>query len=155
MPFYFLDTNVVVKFYHAEKGTEAIRRLSQSRENSLLLSDLSIVETISTFARLCRMHEITRDAFSKLRRRFFADIANGKFLIERLGTEHGTHAIKLIVKCAPANSLRTLDALQFAVAKELNSQSRLDYFLSSDAKLMAVVEKEKIRCINPEDTSVA
>ncbi len=33
MSFYFLDTNAVVKFYHAEKRTKASRQIFKSVEN--------------------------------------------------------------------------------------------------------------------------
>lgn len=56
-----------------------------------------------------------------------------------------------IVKQATSYGLRTLDAMQLAVAKELHSHHKLDNFVGSDAKLLNVVRKEGITCISPED----
>jgi hypothetical protein len=54
------------------------------------------------------------------------------------------------LKHAPKLSLRTLDALQLAIAVDLKSQKNLDYFVSADAKLNKVTKIEKVSFLNPE-----
>ena len=47
-------------------------------------------------------------------------------------------------------SLRTLDSLQLASAIFSNNYSKIDYFVSSDKKLLNVA-KEFFQIINPEE----
>jgi len=47
-------------------------------------------------------------------------------------------------------SLRTLDSLQLASAIYSNNYSKIDYFVSSDKKLLNIV-KEFFQIINPEE----
>jgi len=45
--------------------------------------------------------------------------------------------------------LRTLDALQLAVALDLKAQGLLDFFVCADEILCQVAEKEGITVVNP------
>jgi len=67
-----------------------------------------------------------------------------------LTQKHGNDAIKFLVKYSTKRALRTLDALQLAIAIDLKKQKNLDTFVSSDDKLTKVVKLEKIVFLNPE-----
>jgi hypothetical protein len=56
----------------------------------------------------------------------------------------------LLRKHALTKSLRTLDALQLAVALELNQRGVIDFFVCADRKLCKVAQDEGLAIINPE-----
>lgn len=147
---YMLDTNALVKYYHKEVGSDKVLQFVDAPINRIFISDLSIVELVSSLAKKVRVSEIAATEFHVGRRRFFADILSGKFHVVTLTQKHGLAAIKLLLKHAPKLSLRTLDALQLAIAVDLKSQKNLDYFVSADAKLNKVTKIEKVSFLNPE-----
>ena len=150
MPKYFFDTNAIVKYYHIENGSEYINDLILNTSNIIFISNLSVVETISTFARKVRTNELAKSIFEKTQNKFFEDITANIFILKNLTHIHFQAALKLINIYATTYSLRTLDALQFAITKELQNNQSLDYFVSSDQKLINIIKEENIECINPE-----
>jgi len=58
----------------------------------------------------------------------------------------------LIERRAFDNHLRTLDALQLAVALELRDQNLIDHFVAADRVLCGIAEREGLSVINPEHT---
>jgi predicted nucleic acid-binding protein len=144
------DTSGLVKYYHTEVGSNKVQQFADDPKNRICISDLSIVEFVSSLAKKVRMGEFAATAFRTARRRFFADIVAGKFHIVMLTQKHGRTAVKLLVKHATKRSLRTLDALQLAIAVDLQSQRMLDYFVCADIKFGKVVKLEKVNFLNPE-----
>lgn len=53
MPNYMLDTNALVKYYHEEAGSSKVKALIDDPQNPIFISDLSIVELISSLAKKC------------------------------------------------------------------------------------------------------
>ncbi len=147
---YFLDTNAIVKFYHVEKGTTQIVELIQNQYNTIFISDISIIETISAFAKKVRNNEISVSTFTKFQKTFFGDIVDDIFIIIKYWEKHYNDAISLINKYAAIYSLNTIDALQLSIASELYMQKLINTFVSSDHKLNGIVFKEKINVYNPE-----
>jgi hypothetical protein len=60
------------------------------------------------------------------------------------------HAERLIRKHGSSHSLRTLDALQLAVALELRGRGLLGEFVCADRGLITVAAAEGLSVINPE-----
>jgi hypothetical protein len=61
-------------------------------------------------------------------------------------------AISLLLRHGQNLPLRTLDALQLAVALDLKAQGLLDFFVCADETLCQVAEKEGITVVNPAKT---
>jgi hypothetical protein len=59
-------------------------------------------------------------------------------------------AQQLLVRHALTRSLRTLDALQLAVALTLHALAPLDHFVCADANLCLVAAAEGLPVLNPE-----
>ncbi|MBU3968258.1 MAG: type II toxin-antitoxin system VapC family toxin [Euryarchaeota archaeon] len=76
--------------------------------------------------------------------RFFQD-AIKEFLILELDDGHIKDSVALVLK----HSLRTLDALQLAVAIGLKDAKPI--FVCADKKLVSIAEKEGLKTINPEN----
>jgi len=144
------DTSGLAKYYQPEIGSSKVRHIIDNSSNRIFISDLSIVELVSTLAKKVRIGEITASTFHIARHRFFADVVAGKFNIVELKHQHGQSAIKLLVKHATKRGLRTLDSLQLTIALELRSQKNVDTFVCADEKLSKVAKLEKIVFLNPE-----
>ena len=84
MTYYMFDTSGLVKYYHQEVGSEKIEKIADDSNNYILISDLSVVEFISSIAKKKRLGEIAFLSFRKTRHRFFADVAQGKFNVVAL-----------------------------------------------------------------------
>lgn len=150
MPYYLLDTSALLKYYHPETGSDRVIGLVGRADTILFVSDLTIIEMQSAFAKKVRIGVIAYSTYEGSRRRFEADTVSGRFLIVEIAQPHKESAISLLKKHALTYALRTLDALQLAVAVDLQTQGRLDYFVTADDRFSKVVQLEGIKVINPE-----
>lgn len=150
MAVYMLDTSGLIKYYTIEIGSKNVEAIINDSTNQIFISDLSIVELVSTLAKKVRMKAMGANGFHLARRRFFADIVANKFNVEMLRQEHGRSAINLLVKHATKRGLRTLDALQLAIAIDPKSRRGLDGFVCADDKLAKIIKLEKIAFVDPE-----
>jgi hypothetical protein len=131
-------------------GSPKVTAFVDDASHLSFISRISLVEMHSAFARRVRAREITTTHFQRWRRRFFADLRARKFRIVRSTAAHEREAIRLLVKHGLAYPLRTIDALQLAVAVWLWDQSSLDHFVCADAKLCTVAQREGLSILNPE-----
>jgi predicted nucleic acid-binding protein len=146
----FFDTSAAVKHYRVELGTAEVDAFLAEAGARHFLSDLGIVEVHSVLARLTRTGNITVAAFHLARGRFLADIAAGLWQVLPVTAAHFHHAQLLLVHHALGRSLRTLDALQLAVALALHASAPLDAFVCADANLGYVATAEGLTAVNPE-----
>lgn len=78
------------------------------------------------------------------------DVASGAIDVCLVTTDHLSRAEWLIGRHGFSQRLRTLDALQLAVALDLASEGLLDFFVVSDRALADVASLEGLAVINPE-----
>ena len=149
MAVYYHDTSALVKHYHEEIGTMVVDQIIAAPNSSHFLSRLAGVELRSASAKNVRMDLITVVDFHNLYRKFQTDIRNGQFRILHLLPRHLQKAENLILQHATTNSLRTLDAIQLAVALDFHQRHRLDYFVCADANLCMVATAVGLGVINP------
>jgi predicted nucleic acid-binding protein len=147
---YFLDSSAVGKNYHAEVGTAEVERLLKEPGARHFISRLTVIEVPSIFAGKVRTGVITEADFQLLRRRFLTDVMRRQFDVIRLTGFHYQEAERLINKHATRRSLRTLDALQLAVALDQRKRGMLDHFVCADRSFCAVARLEGLSVINPE-----
>lgn len=147
---YFFDSSAVGKHYHVEVGTAEVERLLQEPTVRPFISRLTLIEVQSVFAGKVRTGVITEADFQLLRRRFLTDVTRRLFNAVRMTGLHYQEAERLIRKHGMSRSLRTLDALQLAVALDLRSRGMLDHFVCADKNLCAVAGAEGLSVINPE-----
>ena len=145
----FLDPSGLVKHYHPEVGTSEVDRLWADPEARLFLSRLSVVETVSIFAKKVRSGQISAADFG-LRRRFFADLHRRRPAIVRVLVRHFQEADQLLQQRSLTHSLNTLDALQLAVALDMRRQGMLDELVTSDRVLLTVAPLEGVPVLDPE-----
>jgi predicted nucleic acid-binding protein len=147
---HFFDTSAAVKHYRTELGTAKVDNLLADTASHHYLSTLSVVEVHSVFARLVRMGQVTSPEFHRLRGCLLSDIASGLWNIVQVTPTDLQQAQQLLVQHATTRSLRTLDALQLAVALALHAIVPLDNFLCADANLCLIAAAEGLTVLNPE-----
>lgn len=147
---HFYDTSAAVKHYRAELGTAKIDSLLADAAARHYLSTLGVVEAHSVFARLVRMGQITAAEFQRLRGRLLADIASGLWHIIQITPADFQQAQQFLVRHATTRGLRTMDALQLAVALSLHATSPIDDFVCADVNLCLIAATEGLTALNPE-----
>jgi predicted nucleic acid-binding protein len=146
---YFLDTSASVKYYHNEVGTPAVSAIFAEFQRKIRISSLGFLEIQSAFAMKVRSGVLDRHAAGLQRARYMLDIAAGDIEVYSVTEDHFAAAGRLIGKHSYSHRLRTLDALQLAVAIDLFGQNLLDQFVVADQVLAAVASDEGLRVLNP------
>ena len=146
---HFLDSSVVAKLYHAEVGTADIDALVRDPENECIISQLTTVEICSVFALKVRTGAIAPQELDQLQGRFFADLKARRFKAVLMEPHHIRMAQDLILRYGLSHALRTLDAIQLAVAIHLRQESGLDVLVAADARLCAAAATEGFAVLNP------
>ncbi len=149
MPDYFIDTSALVKLYHSEAGSERTASLAADPGSRLFISRLSLVEVQSAFSKSVRIGTIPESALRRLSGLFFADIARRRFTVAEVRKRHYDIAGHLMQVHGVTQNLRTLDAIQLAVAIALTRTSTTNAFIAADAPLCAVAKLEGLAVINP------
>jgi predicted nucleic acid-binding protein len=150
MPSNFFDSSALGKHYHQEVGSQKVDQLLASSGVRHFISRLTVVEMQSVFAKKVRTGVLAPTDFQLLCKRFLADVRQRKFQVVRITAGHFQAAEQLIRRLAPIRNLRTLDALQLAVALDLHGQNLTGQFICADQSLCAVATAEGLTIQNPE-----
>ncbi|MBC8164701.1 MAG: type II toxin-antitoxin system VapC family toxin [Bryobacteraceae bacterium] len=151
MPTYFIDTSTLAKRYHKESGSEYMDRILEQLDARSLISHLSVVELESVLAIKTRTGEIDQKALNLARRRFRADLAGQRLIVApSVHESHFQSARKLLVQYGVAEGLRTLDALQLAIALDLHRVGHIGALVAADQRLCRVASLAGCPAINPE-----
>jgi predicted nucleic acid-binding protein len=149
LPNYFLDTSALAKRYHNEDGSEYVDRIFEHIGSRSLISHLSIVEFESVLAIKTRTGEIDRQALEIIRRRFRADLAQQRLLVAPSVHDRHFHlARKLLLQYGISEGLRTLDALQLAIAIDLRDIGRIEVFVAADQRLCRIASMAGCAAVN-------
>jgi hypothetical protein len=147
---YFFDTSAAVKYYHAEPGTPRVSAIYAEAGRKFRISSVGLLEIQSAFAMKVRAGVLNQPAAGVQRARLLLDIASGDIEVYRVADDHFIKAERLIGKHGFSHRLRTLDALQLAVALDLSGQGLLDHFVVADTALAEVAVLEGLSVLNPE-----
>jgi hypothetical protein len=113
---YFLATSAFAKRYHPEVGTPAVMATFGESQRIVRISGLTLLEVQSVFAMQVRSGVITRAQAGGLRARMLLAMAADEFQVFDLSADHLGGAERLLGRYRFTHRLRTLDALQLAVA---------------------------------------
>ena len=146
----FFDTSALAKLYHPEVGTPKVVEIAEASGAQLRISRLTVVELRSVFAIKVRTQVVTREDVVLLLRQFQEDVVSRRFQVFAVNEQEFALAERLIEKYAFDKRLRTLDAVQLAVALGLKNQSLIDHFVAADAALCAIAGLEGFSVLDPE-----
>jgi predicted nucleic acid-binding protein len=133
---YFFDTSAVVKIYHQETGSDRIFPLYRDGE-TIVISELSKVEFLSTIHKKLRTGEITADTLEAVRDRFLND-CSARFVVVHVASFIVDAALDFLNKHARINHLFSLDALQIATLSVVAEKDIT--FVCADKRLTALVK---------------
>ena len=151
MPNRFLDTSAVAKLYHKEVGSEYIEHIVRELRSRLFISRLSVVELESVLAIKVRTGEARQEDSETVRRCFRADLSQQRLRIgPPIRIYHYQNARTLLAKFGVTEGLRTLDALQLAVALDLQQLGLVNAMVAADQRLCRVALLAGCPAINPE-----
>jgi predicted nucleic acid-binding protein len=147
---YFLDTSALAKLHHEESGSEYVERISSQPGSKSIVSRLSLVQMESVFAIKVRTGVLNEFGRSIVLRRLRADIARNRLIVgPAIEPRHYRSAAKLLRLHGVSRWLRTLDALQLAIAIDMLEASRISVILSADKRLCEVAEACGCPAIDP------
>lgn len=147
---YFLDTSVLAKLYHQEDGSQYVERLVTVRASSAVISRLSLVEIESVLAIKVRTGELDAAGRELGRRRLRADVAQGRIRVgPPIDEWHYRKARDLLHSFGVARGLRTLDAIQLAVALGLRELGVVSVFVAADRRLRGAAEDCGFSIVDP------
>ena len=117
------------------------------------VSSLGVLEAQSVFAMKVRSVALERSLAGLFRARLMLDIAAGSLETYRITADHFREAERIIGRYGYSQRLRTLDALQLAVALELTTLDLADFFIAADKALLDTAIAAGFPSINPEDSA--
>ncbi|MEX0714709.1 MAG: type II toxin-antitoxin system VapC family toxin [Pirellulales bacterium] len=147
---YFFDSSAFAKAYRQEAGTAKVAAILAQAADQFFISSLTVVEFQSVFAQKVRAGLLTPAEFQLVRRKFGGDVRARRVLVKGMLRRHQRSAEKLIATHGPLRRLRTLDALQLAVAADLWANGTVTHFVVADQHLAEVARLEGISVTNPE-----
>lgn len=145
----FLDTSVLVKFFHEETGTDLVTEWLNNTSNTIWFLDLAKLEFISALHRRFRNKEINEPELSTALEAFDEQISC--FNIEPIGQSVINEALLLLQQHGKTKGLRTLDALHLAAFLLISEKNW--FFAAADRNLCATAKACGCKVLNPLETS--
>ena len=147
---YFFDSSALVKLYHPERGSDRIEAIFDEPGRRIIISRLAGVEFHSALALKVRTGRLDSGESLALRLRFLEHVTSGAIMLLGVHANHYTNAEDLIVQHGNRKGLRTLDALQLAVALDVQARVGLDAFVVADTAFAEIAEAQGVSVRNPE-----
>ena len=141
MEHYLFDTSALVKRYHVEVGSPKVTQMFASPGADVLISDITVIEMHSAVAKKVRTGEISLSVRLNVLSQFANDLRTKTIKVIPVTKTHKREALRLINRYSPTYVLRTLDALQLAVAVRLLRHGRLHAFVAADKVLCSVAQQ--------------
>ena len=129
MAHYFFDSSALAKLYQSEAGSERVEAMFRELNCRMVISRLAAVEMHSVFAGRVRMGTLSPADADVLRNHFLDDVASARLTVLAITHGHYAEAERLLKQHGNTARLRTLDALQLAVALDLHRRHGLDLSL--------------------------
>jgi predicted nucleic acid-binding protein len=146
---FFVDTSALAKRYTSEIGTGWVRSWTRvSNGNTIIISDLALVEMFSVIARREYDGDMTASTAERFRRVFSLHVRD-EYLVMRTSSAQLSVAQRLVTTHVGLG-LRALDAIHLATA--LHIQTTLGQsltFVSADKKLLATAIAEGFKTDDP------
>lgn len=143
---FFLDSNIVVKYYITEPGSAWVRNLIDAQNNTFFISELSIVEVAAALSQMRHHKQISRRAMQQSYDRFLADMKHGRFLAKPIDFETIERAYAISLQ----HALKGADAIQVATAALFEDTINVEVvFISNDRQALRVAQLEALMVEDP------
>jgi predicted nucleic acid-binding protein len=139
----FVDTSALVKYYYPEKDSDRIEHLLLTARR-VCISSLSVTETASALMKKVRTGELKKTDELLIWNTFLDDLGTGRIDVLLPDERQYERAADIIRKLGARHGIRTLDAIQIAVAQSAGDVS----FLCADKVMAAVAEKVGMKVIS-------
>lgn len=145
---YFLDSNIIVKYYVEEPGSEWVHLLVDEPDNLCLISEITVVEVAAALSQLRRAKRFGRNRMLNTFAKFQEDIYIGLFLSRALDAE----VLKTAADIALSHPIKGYDAIQVAAALTAEDLSSFEVvFVSGDKQALRAAKLEAMETDNPFD----
>jgi predicted nucleic acid-binding protein len=147
MAIYFFDTSAIAKRYVFEVGTVWVRQLVRgAARNTVIISELTIVEFSSLLARARQRQAITTTEADRVRKAFLRHVSALDYDCISLNRQLILRASRLTGRLG----LRSLDAIQLACAIYARTGIRQPFtFVAADQQLLQAAAAEGLLTDNP------
>lgn len=148
----FVDTSALAKLYHHEAGSDSMERLFERRkEYRLIVSPLTLVEIESVLAIKMRTNKLDQAGRIVAQDRLRSDLHERRILISpQFENVHFEFARTCVAMHGPKEGIRTLDALQLAMAIHLSNSGLLHFLVAADQALCRVAGLYDLATIDPQ-----
>ena len=146
---YYFDSSALAKLYQSEIGSERVQTIFRESNRRIIISRLTVAEMHSVFARRVRMGDLTAADAGALRTRLLNDIATTALTVLAVTDRHYAETERLLMQYGNTKRLRTLDAMQLAVALDVHRVVALDSIVAADNALCEVAAEEGLATENP------
>ena len=136
MSAYYFDSSAWVKHYVPEPGSPAVDALPAG-PGPHFAARLGVVELHAAFAKNVRMGKLSDAGFAANLQRLRSDLVARRIGVVQMARGHHATADRLIDAVGLRHNLRSLDALQLAVALRLRAVHPGLVFVSADQALLA------------------
>ena len=147
---YFVDSSVLVKRYILETGTAWVRGITRQNPSTVVyIARITAIEVTCAVARRRKGRTLTPPRASSILRRFRQHLA-ARYTVIEVTPDLVDDAMRL----GNAHALRAYDAMQLAVALEVNRSHQADGFgpitlISADQGLNAAARAEGMTVEDP------
>jgi hypothetical protein len=161
------DSSAVVKYYHPEAGTEAVRfwinelRTVRAQQVRLFLPNICVPEVLGVFYAWCYLkRRLTPELLKYLRATFLADLEQGKLAVCAL-TRHDVIATEPLYDLAHEEYARRqhlqegllspIDVMVIAMAHRVQQRHPKLFLVTADQQMGRVAARIGLGVLNPTD----
>jgi len=153
---YFIDTNILIKYYRDENGTEQVRELVQKHQ--IYFSNWTIVEYVDELRKRLFIQNLDKNEQYNRRKEFEVlfeklkwDIIDKIFNLHILPTNFHKRATDLIHDFGAKKQMgmKRNDALQIVAYEEFLKLQPETIFVTHDAPLKNVLDELKLKYLDP------
>ena len=146
MPAYFLDSNIIIKYYIEESGSDWVRTLVDNPDHLCIISEIAVVEVAAALARIHRERRIVRKRMLTTYEKFQDDLHSNLFLTVALGPEVLDRAAQIALQ----QVVKGYDALQISSAAVAEYVGNFEViFVSDDKQAVRAAQQEALETAGP------
>jgi predicted nucleic acid-binding protein len=145
----FFDTSALTKVFHKEIGTNYVIQLINDSENQVCISELTIIEFLNAMYRLYRDSYISNEELISAINGFDKECNRFNTVALNLAIVNGSR--ELLARYGKRFPLRSLDSIQIASYNLVCENDRDWAFVTSDIKLIRILQDIGIEVINPKE----